>query len=80
MGWQYISMSYLLLIVHQPFPRVGPSRKQALSSMEQAAAQEVRKICGVALSNPQTQPAQLVACMAIALCKLSIFSLRASRE
>ncbi|KAK5467072.1 hypothetical protein LTS15_000042 [Exophiala xenobiotica] len=41
MGWQYISMSYLLLIVHQPFPRVGPSRKQALLSMEQAAAQEI---------------------------------------
>lgn len=26
-------------------------------------------ICGVALSNPQTPPAILVACMAIAMCK-----------
>ncbi|KAJ9637017.1 hypothetical protein H2204_004940 [Knufia peltigerae] len=67
MGWQYISMAHLLLIVHQPLPRVGPRHKEALQRMEEAAIAEVKTICGVAMSNSQTAPAQLVACMAITL-------------
>ncbi|KIX03553.1 uncharacterized protein Z518_07106 [Rhinocladiella mackenziei CBS 650.93] len=67
MGWQYIQMAHLLLIVHQPLPRVGPAHQQALKDMQQAAKEDVRKLCGVALSNVQTPPASFVACMAIAL-------------
>jgi hypothetical protein len=69
MAWQYIFMAHLLLIVHQPLPRIGPSHRQALREMEEAAKDDVRALCGVALSNPQTPPASLVACMAITLCE-----------
>lgn len=69
MGWLYISMANLLMAVHQPLPRIGPRHRQALQEMQTSATQEVRLICGVAKSNFQLAPAQLVACMAISLCE-----------
>ncbi|OAL26834.1 hypothetical protein AYO22_04001 [Fonsecaea multimorphosa] len=67
MGWQYITMAHLLLSVHRPLPRVGPSHKRRMMDMEQVVKSDVRTLCGIAESNPQTPPASLVACMAVAL-------------
>ncbi|KIW93778.1 uncharacterized protein Z519_05093 [Cladophialophora bantiana CBS 173.52] len=63
MGWQYIIMAHLLLNAHRPLPRVGPSHKQEMMDMEKVVKKDVKTLCGIARSNPQTPPASLVACM-----------------
>ena len=69
MAAQYYLITRLLLIAHQPeLPRVGPQRLKLARRNEDEIRQAVRKLCGVALSNPETEPALLVACQGISLC------------
>ncbi|KAH7117362.1 hypothetical protein EDB81DRAFT_668364 [Dactylonectria macrodidyma] len=58
MGWQYKNLARLLLITHDPYiPRIGLGR--------QAALERMNMICSIALSNPSTPTAMVVACMAV---------------
>ncbi|KIW66297.1 hypothetical protein PV04_08494 [Phialophora macrospora] len=67
MGWQYITLAHLLLVAHQPLPRVGPLHRQTMMEVQYIVREDVRLLCGIARSNPQNPSAKLVACMAIAL-------------
>ena len=69
MAAQYYQITCLLMACHQPeLPRVGLQRLEAARQTEEQVRRAIRKVCGVALSNPQTAPALLVACQSISLC------------
>ncbi|KAI8671894.1 hypothetical protein NCS57_00665900 [Fusarium keratoplasticum] len=66
MGWQYRSLASVLLITHDPrVPRIGLGRQAALKRMDDEARSVIRLICGIALTNPATAVALVVAYMAI---------------
>lgn len=69
MASQYNILAHILLTVYDPkFPRSGPSHKQAVREVDRQVQEDVKILCGIGLSNPQTASAMQVACMAISLC------------
>lgn len=69
MGSQYLALARILLVTHDPgIPRVGPAHRIAMLSVEEEVRRYIKILCGVALSNPTTSAALMVACMAISLC------------
>ena len=70
MGTQYITLAHMLLVVHDPtLPQLGPAHKQSRAAVDSVVQDNVRTLCGVALSNPRVFPCKFVACFAIALGK-----------
>jgi hypothetical protein len=68
MGVQYITLSHMLLVVHDPtIPPIGPAHRRSRAIVESLVQDDVRMLCGVALSNSKVFPAKFVACFAIAL-------------
>ncbi|KAF2471427.1 uncharacterized protein BDR25DRAFT_223470 [Lindgomyces ingoldianus] len=68
MGKQYNTLAHVLLVVHDPtIPQLGPSHKQSRQVVDKMVQEDVRTLCGVALSNPKAWPSKFVACFAIAL-------------
>lgn len=68
MGAQYMTPSRILLVAHDPaIPRVGPGQRRAVQWVTREIKQHVRRLYGVALSNPTTPAALLTACMGILL-------------
>ncbi|KAH8667779.1 hypothetical protein BGZ61DRAFT_118194 [Ilyonectria robusta] len=66
MGWQYRNLARLLLITHDPhIPRIGLRRQAAVERMNDEARSMIKMICSIALSNPSTPTAMVVACMAV---------------
>ncbi|KAH8812419.1 hypothetical protein F5884DRAFT_309512 [Xylogone sp. PMI_703] len=69
MGSQYLDLARILLVTHDPgIPRVGPAHRVAMLSVEEEVRRYIKILCGVALSNPTTPAAIMIACMAISLC------------
>jgi len=68
MGNQYNTLAHMLLVVHDPtIPQLGPSHKQSRAAVDKMVQEDVRTLCGVALSNGKVFPSKFVACYAIAL-------------
>ncbi|RDW78671.1 uncharacterized protein DSM5745_05523 [Aspergillus mulundensis] len=66
---QTLLLINILLLAYSPsIPRIGPSRRQTLESIDAQIRTIVLEICGMALSNRQSRPAGLTACIAINLC------------
>jgi hypothetical protein len=56
-GLQHYYLARILLTAHDPnLPRLGPASKSALRRMDEDIRSYVRKICGMALSNPRAPP------------------------
>ncbi|KAG9200637.1 hypothetical protein G6514_006815 [Epicoccum nigrum] len=80
MGTQYNTLAHLLLVVHDPtIPQLGPAHKQARAAVDRMVQEDVRTLCGVALSNGKYFPCKFVACYAIALVG-DRFTLREDQE
>lgn len=80
MGMQYNTLGHLMLIVHDPtIPQLGPAHKQSRAIVDKIVQEDVRTLCGVALSNPKVFPCKFVACFAIALVG-DRFAVRADQE
>ncbi|KAF1918111.1 hypothetical protein BDU57DRAFT_555782 [Ampelomyces quisqualis] len=68
MGAQYNTLAHMLLVVHDPaIPQLGPAHKHSRALVERIVQEDVRTLCGVALSNHKVFPCIFVACFAIAL-------------
>ncbi|KAF4546318.1 Arca-like protein [Lasiodiplodia theobromae] len=68
MGFAYIVLARLLLIVHDPtVPTLGPQRRRAIAEIDKKARRDVRILCGIGLSNDAVPPAILISCMAVTL-------------
>lgn len=68
MGIQYNILAHILLVVHDPaIPQIGLGHKRSRAVVASLVQDDVRKLCGVAMSNPKVFPAKFVACFAIAL-------------
>ncbi|KAF2179015.1 hypothetical protein K469DRAFT_320908 [Zopfia rhizophila CBS 207.26] len=68
MGKQYNTLAHVLLVVHDPtIPQLGPAHKQSRQVVDRIVQEDVRTLCGVALSNPKAFPSKHIACFAIAL-------------
>lgn len=69
-GIQHYILSMILLAVYNPrLPRLGPSQKAALSSVDAGIKTNIRSLCGMALSNQKTPPHMITACMGISMCE-----------
>jgi hypothetical protein len=70
MGTQYITLSHMLLVVHDPtIPQLGIAHKASRAVVDKLVQADVRMLAGVAQSNPKVFPCKFVACFAIALGK-----------
>ncbi len=49
-------------------PRIGSARLRAEQEIDHQLRLKVKEMCGIALCNPKTVPAVLLACDVIALC------------
>ena len=68
MGMQYNKLAHVLLAVHDPtLPTLGPSHKKSRQGVDRIVKEDVRMLCGVALSNERVFPAKFTACFAITL-------------
>lgn len=68
LGWQHYYIGKLLLCAHNPrVPRLGPRAAFAVSQMDNEVRDYVRKLCGIAISNPDTAPNFTYASMAVAM-------------
>ncbi|KAF2443371.1 hypothetical protein P171DRAFT_36311 [Karstenula rhodostoma CBS 690.94] len=68
MGNQYNTLAHMLLVVHDPtIPQLGPAHRQSRAVVDKMVQEDVRTLCGVALSNLKVFPCIFVACFAIAL-------------
>lgn len=66
---QSIGLLKILLTAYSPHvPRVGPARRKSLAQVDAKLRATVLEICGVALSNRQSPPALITACVAINTC------------
>ncbi|KAH7117723.1 hypothetical protein B0J11DRAFT_90108 [Dendryphion nanum] len=80
MGKQYNTLAHVLLVVHDPtIPQLGPAHKQSRQIVDRIIQENVRTLCGVALSNLNAFPSKFVACFAISLVG-DRFSHRADQE
>ncbi|EHK23125.1 uncharacterized protein TRIVIDRAFT_29036, partial [Trichoderma virens Gv29-8] len=68
-GHIYYLMCHILLTAYNPSqPRLGPERAKAMRLTDDIIKDDVRKICGIALSNPHAEPSLFKACTVILLC------------
>lgn len=68
-GIQYLELARILLVIHDPkVPRMGPSHRAAMHSVDQTLRSIVLRICGIALSNQYSPPGLVVASVAIRMC------------
>ncbi|KAL1846531.1 hypothetical protein Plec18170_009110, partial [Paecilomyces lecythidis] len=66
---QSMGLLKILLTAYSPHvPRVGPARRKCLAQIDAKLRATVLEICGVALSNRQSPPALITACVAINTC------------
>ncbi|PVH84910.1 hypothetical protein DL98DRAFT_452276 [Cadophora sp. DSE1049] len=66
MGWQYISLARLILIIHDPnIPQAGIDRQSSWMRVNDQARYALKLLCSIAVSNPTTPAAIVVACMGI---------------
>ncbi|KAF2142693.1 uncharacterized protein K452DRAFT_270538 [Aplosporella prunicola CBS 121167] len=65
----YSDVCRILLLVHDPrMPSLGLDRSIAMKRVDNRVRHYVRRMCGVAISHPQVQPAASVTGMVIAMC------------
>lgn len=65
----YSDVCRILLLVHDPhLPSLGLDRGNTVRYVDEKVKQYVRRMCGVALSHPQSQPAISITGMVIAMC------------
>ncbi|KAL3442422.1 hypothetical protein BJX65DRAFT_321538 [Aspergillus insuetus] len=66
---QTLGLLDILLTAYSPYiPRVGPSRRTEMEAVDTRIRQIVLDVCGMGLSNRQSPPAALTACIAIIIC------------
>jgi hypothetical protein len=66
---QTLRLLDILLTAYSPYiPRVGPSRRTEMEAVDTKIRQIVLDVCGMGLSNRQSPPAALTACIAIIIC------------
>ncbi|KAL4919528.1 hypothetical protein BDW62DRAFT_209736 [Aspergillus aurantiobrunneus] len=66
---QALGLLGILLLAYSPLvPRVGVSRREKMDAVDAKIKATVLEICGMALSNRQSRPAGLTACIAINIC------------
>ncbi|CAM1507731.1 Fc.00g045790.m01.CDS01 [Cosmosporella sp. VM-42] len=66
-GVVHAALARALLMCYDPkLPKIGPARKAAQRSREDEVRDEVRQLCGIALSNRGTIPAMFTASLGIA--------------
>ncbi|KAF2721018.1 hypothetical protein K431DRAFT_285277 [Polychaeton citri CBS 116435] len=68
-GLQHYHLNKILLSAHNPYiPRLGPKRAAALKQMDEEIRHHVRTLCAIAVSNPDTPPNWVYACMGVTMC------------
>lgn len=68
-GLLYLELAKILLVVYNPsIPRLGPGAAAAQRRISEEVHDIVIRLCGIATSNPSSQPALVQAFMAIAVC------------
>lgn len=66
---QVLGMLDILFMAYSPhIPRIGPARLECVEAMDAKIRATVLEMCGMALSNQQSRPAGLTACIAINIC------------
>ncbi|PQE27117.1 arca protein [Rutstroemia sp. NJR-2017a WRK4] len=66
---QHMDIAKILLTTYNPrIPRLGPSHRAAMQTIEAKVNAIVKRLCGVAISNHRSPPAMNTACMAISMC------------
>ncbi|KAK8176230.1 hypothetical protein BC567DRAFT_179537 [Phyllosticta citribraziliensis] len=76
LGYGYNILSRLVLLVHDPsIPKLGPSRKASVATVDKKLRRDVRTLCSIANSHLDHGPANIIALVAISMCKsVSLFS------
>ncbi|KAI9742016.1 MAG: hypothetical protein M1834_000405 [Cirrosporium novae-zelandiae] len=68
-GLQHHLLAKILLTVYNPkLPRLGPSQRSAQLKIDEDVKQDIRTLCGMALSNQDTPPNMISAFMGISVC------------
>jgi hypothetical protein len=68
-GLQHLELARILLAVYNPkIPRLGPSQRTAMRSVDQQLKSIVFRLCGIALSNQHSPPSLVTAGVAIGMC------------
>ncbi|KAJ5709567.1 hypothetical protein N7493_009858 [Penicillium malachiteum] len=68
-GLQFLELARILLTVYNPkLPRLGPSQRTAMRSVDQKVRSIVLRLCGIALSNQHSPPGLVTASVAIGMC------------
>lgn len=76
----YSDVCCILLLVHDPcLPALGLDREVAVRRIDERVRGYVRRMCGVAVSHAQNQPATSITGMVIAMCMLTVL-LDSSRD
>jgi hypothetical protein len=66
---QVLGMLDILFMAYSPhIPRIGPARLECVEAVDAKIRATVLEMCGMALSNQQSRPAGLTACIAINIC------------
>ena len=66
-GVVHAALARSLLMCYDPkLPKIGPARKAAQRSREEEVREEIRQLCGIAISNKSTIPAMFTASLGIA--------------
>lgn len=66
---QVLGMLDILFMAYSPhIPRIGPARLECVEAVDARIRETVLQMCGMALSNQQSRPAGLTACIAINIC------------
>ncbi|KAE8453910.1 hypothetical protein EG329_007686 [Mollisiaceae sp. DMI_Dod_QoI] len=68
-GHHYLGLCRILLLAHDPtVPSIGLDRKMRIEHTDEQIREQVRFLCGIAISNRQHVPAMFTAGAAIAMC------------
>lgn len=68
-GLQFLELARILLVVYNPnLPRLGPSQRTAMRSVDRKVRSIVLRLCGMALSNQHSPPGLVTASVAIGMC------------
>lgn len=68
-GLQFFELARILLVVYNPkLPRLGPSQRTAMRSVDRKVQSMVLRLCGMALSNQHSPPGLVTASVAIGMC------------
>lgn len=66
---QHLELARILLAVHNPrLPRLGPTHRAAMSSVDKVVKNSVLRLCGIALCNEHSPPSLVTASVAISMC------------